>query len=172
MPAAWDQLPDESTAQHVSFQLYCTLGPTRTYLKAYRKYLKDLQLSEKAPASTCGSWREMAVRFRWRHRAELWDQWRLTSYGNRVAVLFTRALEEMSAKLLRATHRHRPGDKEWKSVLETMDRVAAQLAPARKAGALNLDPITEETEESILARAKASLAAAERKQLDAVEAVA
>jgi hypothetical protein len=52
-----------------------------------------------------------------------------------------------------------------------MDRVAAQLAPARKAGAL-LDPTTEETEESILARTKASLAAAERKQLDAVEAVA
>src|SRR5262245_39924037 len=97
MPTAWDPLPDESTAQHVSFLIYCTLGPTRTYLKAYRKYLKDLRLSEKAPASTCGSWREMAVRFSWKHRAALWDQWRLTTYGNRVAVLYTRALEEMSA---------------------------------------------------------------------------
>ncbi len=148
MAELWDQQQDENRVAYMQFLTYRNLGPTRTIDGAYRAYLKDFALSEKVPERAPGNWREASSEFQWKHRAEAFDLWRLCTYGNRAAVFYTYAVEKMAEKLARAVDLADEtdlGTKQWRAVLETLDRVSAQLSAARKVGALGLEAPPGET---------------------------
>lgn len=131
----WDQADGEDAAAYSRFAIYLSLGPSRTILGAYRRYLQGDRLSDQVPKRVPGNWQAEATARCWRERAEQWDLWRLRTYGHRVAILYTHALVNMSRKLLRAVTRHDIGDEAWPQVLKTLEAVAAQLKPARQCGA-------------------------------------
>lgn len=133
MGQPWDRQPDESSTQYTQFLVYRNHGPSRSLALAYRHYLQLFESELGATKGPSGAYKEAAVRFRWADRAQAWDHWRLETYGRRVAPLYTAALEAVARKLARAARRHKPGDAEWRDVLDTLDRVYAQLEPAYRA---------------------------------------
>jgi hypothetical protein len=134
----WDQLPDESDAAYCRFLVYRNLGPSRTLVRAYRAYLRGFELGQGGQKGPPGSYREEAVRFRWRERSEAWDVANLRRYGNKLAVLYVAGLEQVAAKFLRAARKYKPGDKAWPQVLDTMVQLAGQLTAAKAAGAMDV----------------------------------
>jgi hypothetical protein len=133
----WDRQPEESAVLYTQFLVYRDLGPARSLDRAYRSYLRRFDLGEvRKGARAPGSWQEASVRFSWTERSELWDVWRIETYGKRIAPLFTAALERVTRRLFEAAGQMKPGQKGWRDVLDTLDRVAAQLEKARNAGAL------------------------------------
>ncbi len=139
MAEFWEQQPDESRAQYLQFLTYRNLGPCRTLDLAYRQYLSDYELSSSVPERASSTFRETSSEFQWVNRSQAWDLWRMVTYGSRVAVLYTHAVELIAEKLARAAGTYDLDSKQWKTVLATLRDVAAQLSAARKIGALGLE---------------------------------
>lgn len=71
----WEQLPDEPTYWYSLFDKFRLMGPTRTLRKFYRQERaargkRDIEVNE----GISSYWSKMATNWRWRERAEAWDE--------------------------------------------------------------------------------------------------
>jgi hypothetical protein len=69
--APWERLPEEPANWHRRFLAYRDIGPGRRLEEAFRRVAAEEGLGGQRPG---GAWREAAERYRWRERAEAWDQ--------------------------------------------------------------------------------------------------
>jgi hypothetical protein len=72
------QKENETDRQHYAYKCYRDLGEGRTILAAYRIYLKsstrkNINNSQKIPASASPDFKRLAVDFDWEKRAKDWD---------------------------------------------------------------------------------------------------
>lgn len=71
MPEPWERLEDERSIPFATFQAYLTMGPAdRSILACYRARSGKPQAT-----SVPGAWRKWEARFRWRERAEAYDDY-------------------------------------------------------------------------------------------------
>lgn len=119
----WEQQPGEPRLWYGRFQVYLSLGPTRTLQEAYRHVNSLKNRGGKAPISP--SWTWYAKRWRWRERAHAWDAYQrnllaLSEHNTRLALRQRRvAVMEDVLEAIRTT-------------LDTADIASADQAQARE----------------------------------------
>lgn len=72
MANAWDRLPEESNSWYGRFETYRLMGPDRTVQETYNLWRQSK--GRPVRGQTSGSWSSAASRFRWKERAEAWDE--------------------------------------------------------------------------------------------------
>lgn len=69
----WDRQPDEPVRWFRRFEKFLLLSPDRSVLATFNEWrlAKSREVSRSAPKS----WRDAAAQWRWRERADAWDQY-------------------------------------------------------------------------------------------------
>ena len=127
----WDQQPGESDEAYARFLRYRNLGFKRSFRRAYRRYLQELDgyTGGLKGLHVPGQWTEDAHLFSWTERAAAWDVRNLTVHGARVASLHVGCLTRIALKNARAARRLSPGDDGWADLLDSVRLVSEFLTP-------------------------------------------
>lgn len=70
---SWERLPGENSRWFQRFEAFRLMGPGRDLTTAYNR--ERVGGGRKESADCSGTWRKMAGLYRWRERAEAWDQY-------------------------------------------------------------------------------------------------
>jgi hypothetical protein len=68
----WDRLPGEPSLWYARFELYRLAGPNRTLLGTVNT--EQANRGKQRQTSIPGAWSRAAAHWRWRQRAEAWDE--------------------------------------------------------------------------------------------------
>lgn len=98
-PQAWDQQEGEPTQWFVRFELYRLAGPSRSLLHFYSA--ERIKAGKGAAQTISGAWQKQVTLWRWKERAEAWDQVQLAELRETGEQAFRRQLELHRQRSLR-----------------------------------------------------------------------
>lgn len=131
-PYPWDRLPGESVQEFAQFSAYRFCGSARSVDRAYRKYCEQVAGPDEAggrPRRAPNSWDHLAAKWQWKERAVAWDAAQIRVAAAHIATLWVTGIELLVSKGVVAARKYNPGEKEWRSVIETFQTVALHLTP-------------------------------------------
>lgn len=99
---AWEKRPDEPAIWFDRFtRFYLPLGPSRSLLGAYRAYRKEASDSDRMRAvnSVSAGWKENALKYDWRGRADAFDAHERRKNNDKFAELAERTRLEQLQRL-------------------------------------------------------------------------
>jgi hypothetical protein len=138
----WErQGEDESNLWYDRFVLYLQMGPSRSLLGA-ENLEKDRKGQEKSDVSASGAWRKAANEWKWKERAEAWDEYRrkqVFTQGNAYDVTRVEKLNKYSEmieteidKMMTALAKRKKIAKPWfnhfmyEKYLQSLDALASE----------------------------------------------
>lgn len=138
---AWEQQPDEPAAAYARFQVYLTLGRTRSLELAYASQ-KAAKKRDKprgaAKTSISGTWAADCSKYNWVERALAYDIDMLTGKGYETVIDFINTLAILANKTLRAAAQDNIRPKTLKGILELVN-ILGSFIPAETVAAVRAD---------------------------------
>ena len=90
----WDRLPEEPNRWFARFESYRLAGPRRSLSATWTA--EQAEKGRRKRSKVPGSWNEAATRWRWRQRAEAWDDYE----RQRAREAHAQAISEMNARYI------------------------------------------------------------------------
>lgn len=137
----WEQLPDEPAAAYARFQVYLTLGRTRSLELAYssQKTAKQRERSRgTAKTSISGTWAADSSKYNWVERALAYDIDVLAGKGYETVIDFINTLSILANKTLRAVADDKIKPKSLEGILELVN-ILGSFIPAETVAAVRAD---------------------------------